>query len=83
MELNDKLKTNKAGLEEKLAKLELDVRKERERRIAEVQKEKQHTSEILESLNETDQQKIRTSQRLQTQDKEMDRMNMLYRQIAS
>ena len=55
MELNDKLKTNKAGLEEKLAKLEQDVRKERERRIAEVQKEKQHTSEILESLNETDQ----------------------------
>ena len=26
---------------------------------------------------------MRTSQRLVTQDKEMDRMNMLYRQIAS
>lgn len=36
MELNDKLKTNKSGLEDKVAKLEADVRKERERRLAEV-----------------------------------------------
>ena len=83
MELNTKLKTNKDGLEEKMAKLEADIRKEKERRLAEVNKEKKHRSSILESLNETDQQKVRTSQRLVTQDKEMDRMNMLYRQIAS
>ena len=66
-----------------MAKLELEIRKEKDRRIAEVEKEKSRTSTMLESLNETDQQKLRTSQRLQTQDKEMDRMNMLYRQIAS
>ena len=82
-ELNATLKTNKVRLEEKMAKLELEIRKEKDRRIAEVEKEKSRTSTMLESLNETDQQKLRTSQRLQTQDKEMDRMNMLYRQIAS
>ena len=82
-ELNATLKTNKVRLEEKMAKLELEIRKEKDRRIAEVEKEKNRTSTMLESLNETDQQKLRTSQRLQTQDKEMDRMNMLYRQIAS
>lgn len=54
MELNTKLKTNKDGLEEKMAKLEADIRKEKERRLAEVNKEKKHRSSILESLNETD-----------------------------
>ena len=83
MELNEKLKTNKERLEEKLAKLEADIRKEKEQRLAEVSKEKKHRSSILESLNETDLQKVRSSARLVTQDKEMDRMNMLYRQIAS
>ena len=62
-----------------MAKLELEIRKEKDRRLAEVEKEKNRTTTMLESLNETDQQKLRTSQRLQTQDKEMDRMNMLYR----
>ena len=37
----------------------------------------------MESLSANDQQKVRSSQRLVSQDKEMDRMNMLYRQIAS
>lgn len=36
MELNEKLKTNKQRLEERLAKMEAEVRKEKERRIAEV-----------------------------------------------
>ena len=54
MELNEKLKTNKERLEEKLAKLEADIRKEKEQRLAEVSKEKKHRSSILESLNETD-----------------------------
>jgi len=44
--------------------LEAELRKEKERRQAEVEKEKKRTSEILESLNETDQKKVRTSQRL-------------------
>ena len=63
-ELNATLKTNKVRLEEKMAKLELEIRKEKDRRIAEVEKEKSRTSTMLESLNETDQQKLRTSQRL-------------------
>ena len=63
-ELNATLKTNKVRLEEKMAKLELEIRKEKDRRIAEVEKEKNRTSTMLESLNETDQQKLRTSQRL-------------------
>ena len=83
MELNEKLKTNKQRLEATLVKQETELRKEKERRLADINKEKKHTSGILDSLNETDEQKVRISHRLQIQDKEMDRMNMLYRQIAS
>ena len=54
-EFNAALKTNKERLKEKITKLESDLQKEKERRIAEVEKEKKHTSEMLESLNETDQ----------------------------
>ena len=39
--------------------------------------------DMVESLDSNDVAKVRTSQRLNIQDKEMDRMNMLYRQIAS
>ena len=53
-EFNDKLKKNKELLEEKLAKLEADVKKEKERRLAEVAKEQSHRSKILESLSVTD-----------------------------
>jgi len=35
--------------------MEAEIRKEKERRIAEVQKEKKQTSELLESLNADDQ----------------------------
>lgn len=72
MELNESLKMSKERLSEKLAQLK-----------EELQKEKTKRKEFLESLNENDVEKVRTSQRLVTQDKEMDRMNMLYRQIAS
>ena len=54
-EFNAALKTNKERLKEKITKLESDLQKEKERRISEVEKEKKHTSEMLESLNETDQ----------------------------
>ena len=48
-----------------------------------LEKEKGKRKDILTSLDTTDADKVRTSQRLVTQDKEMDRMHMLYRQIAS
>ena len=72
IELNESLKLNKKRLEEKNAKIEAEVKKERERQ-----------KEILDSLSETDAQKVRASLRLDKQDKEMERMNMLYRQVAS
>ena len=46
-------------------------------------KEQAKMKDMVESLDSNDVAKVRTSQRLNIQDKEMDRMNMLYRQIAS
>ena len=46
-------------------------------------KEQAKMKDMVESLDSSDVAKVRTSQRLNIQDKEMDRMNMLYRQIAS
>ena len=72
MELNEAVKTKLSRTQAQVEKLKGDLQKEKDKR-----------DEILQSLNETDRDKVRNSQRLQTQDKEMDRMNMLYRQIAS
>ena len=46
-EFNAALKTNKQRLKEKIAKLELDVRKEKDRRLAEVEKEKEDVERCL------------------------------------
>ena len=54
MELNQTLNNNKQLLEEKNAKLQIEVRKAKEAAQAEIEKEKNHRQQILESLNETD-----------------------------
>ena len=79
MEFNEGLKTDNENLNETLRKLKEDHDKEKNRLIEEVRKEQSKRKEILTSLDSTDQDKVRTSQRIVTQDKEMDRMNMLYR----
>ena len=69
---NATLKQNKVKLEERNAKLEDDIRKEKEKAAA-----------MVSSLDESDAAKLRTSQRLLTYDQKMESMNMLYRQMAA
>lgn len=58
--------------------------KEKNKRLEEeYKKEKQKRADLLSSLSSDDTDKIRTSQRLQTQDSQMTKMNMLYNQVAS
>ena len=76
MEMNNKLKLNKSKLESELANYK---QKAKEALLQEKNKQK----DIMDSLNETDQQKVRTSRRLETQDQDIDKLKMLYRQISS
>ena len=76
MEMNNKLKLNKSKLESELSN---QKQKAKEALLSEKNKQK----DIMDSLNETDQQKVRTSRRLETQDQDIDKLKMLYRQISS
>ena len=76
MEMNNKLKLNKSKLESELANYK---QKAKEALLQEKNKQK----DIMDSLNETDQQKVRTSRRLETKDQDIDKLKMLYRQISS
>ena len=59
MELNESLKTNKKRLEDKLAQNQTKLDEQ-------IKKEKSKMQEIEDSLNETDEIKVRNSKRLQT-----------------
>lgn len=83
MEYNEALGEDKGKLQQQLIKLKEEHEAEKLKLQEALEKEKGKRKDILTSLDPTDADKVRTSQRLVTQDKEMDRMHMLYRQIAS
>ena len=83
MEYNEALGEDKEKLQQQLIKLKEEHEAEKLKLQEALEKEKGKRKDILTSLDTTDADKVRTSQRLVTQDKEMDRMHMLYRQIAS